>query len=221
MLSVNDFKPEAVIVGAGEFPSHPIPLKWLEGCQRVVCCDGAADRYLETGMPIWRIVGDCDSLSPENSLRHAPICRPGNQRPDQGSPISARKRLQPHCHHSRHRHEGGSHPRQHQPAHRLHEAGHRRAHLYRLWRIHPRFRERFIPVSRRHASVNIQLWSNEIPRRRIALSTPRLYKLVAGHTQRHRQRRLLNRSRQRLPRIHKLRKIIPSPLINIDDKLDA
>ena len=75
MLSVNDFKPEAVIVGAGEFPSHPIPLKWLEGCQRVVCCDGAADRYLETGMPIWRIVGDCDSLSPENSLRHAPIIR--------------------------------------------------------------------------------------------------------------------------------------------------
>lgn len=75
MLSVNDFKPEAVIVGAGEFPSHPIPLKWLEGCQRVVCCDGAADRYLETGMPIWRIVGDCDSLSPENSLRYAPIIR--------------------------------------------------------------------------------------------------------------------------------------------------
>ena len=35
----------------------------------------AADRYLETGMPIWRIVGDCDSLSPENSLRHAPIIR--------------------------------------------------------------------------------------------------------------------------------------------------
>lgn len=75
MLSVNDFKPEAVIVGAGEFPNHPIPLKWLEGCQRVVCCDGAADRYLETGMPIWRIVGDCDSLSPENSLRYAPIIR--------------------------------------------------------------------------------------------------------------------------------------------------
>lgn len=75
MLSASDFSPEAVIVGAGEFPSHPLPLKWLEGCPRVVCCDGAADRYLQTGLPIWRIVGDCDSLSPENSIRYAPIIR--------------------------------------------------------------------------------------------------------------------------------------------------
>ncbi len=209
MLSVNDFKPEAVIVGAGEFPSHPIPLKWLEGCQRVVCCDGAADRYLETGMPIWRIVGDCDSLSPENSLRHAPIIR---RFADQETNDQTKAALYLHG-------KGYNHIAI------IAATGMREDHTlgnisllidYMRQGIDARIYTDygvFIPVSgtlhsvsRRHASVNIQLWSNEIPRRRIALSTPRLYKLVAGHTQRHRQRRLLNRSRRRLPRIHKLRK---------------
>ncbi len=73
--SITDFRPEAVIVDAGSFPRNPVALRWLDGCRRIVCCDGAADRYLATGRKAWRIVGDCDSMSPEVRERYAPIIR--------------------------------------------------------------------------------------------------------------------------------------------------
>lgn len=73
--SINDFKPEAVIIDAGSFPRNPAALQWLEGCGRIVCCDGAADRYLATGRRAWRIVGDCDSMSPDVMQRYAEIVR--------------------------------------------------------------------------------------------------------------------------------------------------
>ena len=60
-----DFEPEAVIVGGGDFPSHPIPLHWIETCEKLVCCDGTANQWLERPQRPWRIVGDGDSLSPE------------------------------------------------------------------------------------------------------------------------------------------------------------
>ncbi|MDE5725005.1 MAG: thiamine diphosphokinase [Duncaniella sp.] len=63
MNSITDFSPRAVIVDAGDFPSHPIPLRWLTECRFTVCCDGAADRYLALYGQPWRIVGDCDSVS--------------------------------------------------------------------------------------------------------------------------------------------------------------
>lgn len=75
MNSIIDFQPEGVVVGGGDFPIHPIPLGWLEKCRRVVCCDGAANDYLSTGYPVWRIVGDCDSISPANLKAYAPIIR--------------------------------------------------------------------------------------------------------------------------------------------------
>lgn len=65
MNSILDFAPEAVIVDAGQFPENKIALGWLDGCEKIVCCDGAANRYLASGHKAWRIVGDCDSLSPE------------------------------------------------------------------------------------------------------------------------------------------------------------
>ncbi|MDE6383904.1 MAG: thiamine diphosphokinase [Paramuribaculum sp.] len=78
MDSITDFSPEAVVIDAGSFPTHPLALRWLEGCDRIVCCDGAANRYLATPAPVWRIVGDCDSLSPliaagyRDIIRHFP-----------------------------------------------------------------------------------------------------------------------------------------------------
>lgn len=63
MNSITDFSPRAVIVDAGDFPSHPIPLRWLTECRFTVCCDGATDRYLALYGQPWRIVGDCDSVS--------------------------------------------------------------------------------------------------------------------------------------------------------------
>lgn len=75
MNTVFDFQPQAVVIDAGTFPDNEIALRWLEGCERIVCCDGAADRYLASGRNAWRIVGDCDSLSPENMHRYAGIVR--------------------------------------------------------------------------------------------------------------------------------------------------
>lgn len=75
MDSISDFSPEAVIIDAGKFPENPNALRWLEGCERIVCCDGAANRYLAGGGRVWRIVGDCDSLSPEIMERYRNIVR--------------------------------------------------------------------------------------------------------------------------------------------------
>lgn len=74
-LNIYDFRPEAVVVDAGEFPSGEVPMRIMTGCERVVCCDGAANRYLaEVGAP-WRIVGDCDSLSDEYREKYKGIIR--------------------------------------------------------------------------------------------------------------------------------------------------
>lgn len=75
MDSITDFSPEAVIIDAGSFPQNKIALSWLDGCERIVCCDGAANRYLATDNKVWRIVGDCDSLSPEIMERYSAIVR--------------------------------------------------------------------------------------------------------------------------------------------------
>ncbi|MDR0972794.1 MAG: thiamine diphosphokinase [Prevotellaceae bacterium] len=56
--------PEAVVLGAGNYPQHALPLASLHRCPFVVCCDGAADDYSnrQGATPI-AIVGDGDSLS--------------------------------------------------------------------------------------------------------------------------------------------------------------
>ena len=75
MKSINDFRPEAVVVDAGDFPTAPVPLGIVDECRRIVCCDGAADAFLASGRVPWRIVGDCDSISPNNRRRYNEILR--------------------------------------------------------------------------------------------------------------------------------------------------
>ncbi len=75
MDSITDFAPEAVIIDAGSFPTNKVALCWLDTCRRIVCCDGAANRYLANSDKVWRIVGDCDSLSPEIMSRYSDIVR--------------------------------------------------------------------------------------------------------------------------------------------------
>ena len=56
----------AVILAAGDFPSHAVPLRALERHrERIICCDGAADTLLQAGFYPEAVVGDGDSLSPE------------------------------------------------------------------------------------------------------------------------------------------------------------
>lgn len=67
---------DAVVLGGGDYPSHPYPLQLLREAPRVVCCDGAARAYIEhEGHEPWRIVGDGDSLPPHYFAPFAPIIR--------------------------------------------------------------------------------------------------------------------------------------------------
>lgn len=56
-----------VILANGEFPSHEIPLSLLRQARRLVCCDGAYRRMLDSGMSLnaadITVIGDGDSLS--------------------------------------------------------------------------------------------------------------------------------------------------------------
>ena len=59
----------AVVVANGQFPTHPSPLLALHEAKYIVCCDGAANDFISNfGIPD-AIVGDCDSISPENKIR--------------------------------------------------------------------------------------------------------------------------------------------------------
>lgn len=62
-----------VILGNGDFPKASIPLSILYNAEQVVCCDGAAERYISEGMLPFRIVGDCDSLSDNFKERYKNI----------------------------------------------------------------------------------------------------------------------------------------------------
>ena len=62
---------DAVIVAGGEFPTAPQPQEILQSAPFVVCCDGAADRYIATGRVPDAIVGDGDSISTVNREKFA------------------------------------------------------------------------------------------------------------------------------------------------------
>lgn len=69
---MNDqFTPSAIVIDAGDFPSSPHALHWLNECDKIVCCDGAANSFIATGKEPWRIVGDCDSLAEELKIKYA------------------------------------------------------------------------------------------------------------------------------------------------------
>lgn len=59
------FEPEALIIGGGDFPVHPIPRKLIACHDKIVYCDGAANQWEKLNKRPWRIVGDGDSLSDE------------------------------------------------------------------------------------------------------------------------------------------------------------
>ena len=62
---------DAVIVAGGEFPTAQQLLEILQSAPYVVCCDGAADRYIATGRVPNAIVGDGDSISAGNREKFA------------------------------------------------------------------------------------------------------------------------------------------------------
>ena len=54
---------ETVIVANGSYPERGLPAALLAEARRVVCCDGAADKYLAHGKVPDAIIGDGDSVS--------------------------------------------------------------------------------------------------------------------------------------------------------------
>ena len=65
-----DDKRATVIVAAGEFPKHQVPLDILERHRRqIICCDGAADELLAKGYMPQVIVGDGDSISEQTRMK--------------------------------------------------------------------------------------------------------------------------------------------------------
>lgn len=68
-------KTDAVVLANGEYPTNPQPLRILAEAPYVVCCDGGADEYIRRGNVPDVIIGDGDSLSPENRERFASILR--------------------------------------------------------------------------------------------------------------------------------------------------
>lgn len=90
MDTILNFNPDAIVIDAGNFPTNPLALSWLNKCQRVVCCDGAADRWLASGHMPWRIVGDCDSMSAATKEKYKEIIRrfPDQETNDQTKAIT-------------------------------------------------------------------------------------------------------------------------------------
>lgn len=53
---------KSVILCNGNYPTHQLPLKILQNADRVVCCDGAANKYIKEGNIPAIIIGDGDSI---------------------------------------------------------------------------------------------------------------------------------------------------------------
>jgi len=56
------FQPEAIVLDAGDYPTHQIPKLLLKSVSKTICCDGAAIQFIQEGNVPWRIIGDGDSL---------------------------------------------------------------------------------------------------------------------------------------------------------------
>lgn len=79
MMRLNDNR-KCVILGNGEYPSASIPLSILYNAEYVVCCDGAAEKYISEGLMPNKIIGDCDSLSDNfQKLYHNIIIKDSDQ----------------------------------------------------------------------------------------------------------------------------------------------
>ena len=63
MLKLNEI--EVVILAEGDYPTHELPLSILQNCDKVICCDGAANVYIKTGKMPLATIGDGDSIASE------------------------------------------------------------------------------------------------------------------------------------------------------------
>ncbi|MDH6355217.1 thiamine pyrophosphokinase [Dysgonomonas sp. PH5-45] len=67
-LPTLDTVAQTVVLANGEFPKNCLPLTILKNSKYIVCCDGAVNQLMDSQVERVpdAIVGDCDSLRPEN-----------------------------------------------------------------------------------------------------------------------------------------------------------
>jgi thiamine pyrophosphokinase len=64
---------KTVILANGQYPTHAVPVRYLEAAELIVCCDGAAEKLVSHGMEPGVITGDLDSVSPELKRKYKSI----------------------------------------------------------------------------------------------------------------------------------------------------
>ena len=72
-ITTKDTPFDAVILGAGDFPSNAIPLTILGRAPYLCCCDGAGAILMKHGVMPDAIIGDGDSLDEEFKKKNANI----------------------------------------------------------------------------------------------------------------------------------------------------
>ena len=71
---ISNFQFKSVILAAGNYPTHSLPLQILANAETIVCCDSAAEKYISaSGIPD-AIVGDGDSIPAALKEQYADIC---------------------------------------------------------------------------------------------------------------------------------------------------
>ena len=65
----NLFNNRVIVIANGSFPSHPVPVHYLESPETIICTDGAADKLINYGKTPDVVIGDFDSTKIKNSTR--------------------------------------------------------------------------------------------------------------------------------------------------------
>ena len=159
------YTPEAVILANGEYPTHVLPLKILEEAKFVICCDGAANEYILRGHTPDIIIGDGDSLSPENKTRFSDIIHhiADQETNDQTKAVHFLQE-------KGYRKTGRSYIGKYQLAARLYEKRYGSTNCYGLRSIYSGKWHADFRFPRRTASIHYQFRSERIERGRIGLS---------------------------------------------------
>ena len=76
------YAPDAVILGDGDYPRHALPLRILHNARYLCCCDGAGAAFIKQGGMPHAIVGDGDSLSPTFKQQYASLIHLINEQDD-------------------------------------------------------------------------------------------------------------------------------------------
>jgi thiamine pyrophosphokinase len=64
---------KTVILANGSYPTHAVPVKYLEEADMIICCDGAAERLVSHGIEPGIITGDLDSVTPALKRKYKSI----------------------------------------------------------------------------------------------------------------------------------------------------